>query len=155
MSFRVISLAPELVASVRRERRSPQFGHPAIAEVATGTGPCRSCLRLFEVGREERLLFTHRPTVGPGTPGAPGPVFVHAADCDRFEGDGFPDDLRRLPIIVEGRTGDGRVLRADLAPGAAATALIEATLADPEVEFLFLRHGEAGCHIARAERWIG
>lgn len=152
MSFRVISLDPQLVATVRVQRRSPGYGHPVVEEVAGGTGPCRSCLDLFEVGRERRLLFTYRPDGGRDAVGAPGPVVIHAAECQRFEGAGMPAGLRQLPVVVEGRTRDGRVLRADLTPGAAADALIEACLADPAVDFIYLRHGEAGCHIARVER---
>lgn len=152
MPFRVISLSPEIAAAVRRERRSPRHGHPVFAEVAPGTGPCRSCLDLFDVGVEERLLFTYAPESGVESVAAPGPVVIHSAECERFTGDGFPPGLRKLPIVVEGRTRDGRVLRADLTPGAKADALIEACLADPTVDFIFLRHGEAGCHIARVER---
>lgn len=152
MSFRVISLSPEIAAAVRQERRSPRYGHPVFAEIAPGTGPCRSCLDLFEVGVEERLLFTYAPDAGDAAVGAPGPVVIHSTECERFSGEGLPAGLRKLPIVVEGRTRDGRVLRADPTPGDAADALIEACLAEAAVGFLFLRHGEAGCHIARVER---
>ena len=152
MSCRVVSRDPALAAAVRAERRSPQYGHPAVAEVSTGTCPCRSCLRPFAVGHDERLLFTYRPDSGDAAVGAPGPVFIHAATCDRFEGTGFPEGLLGTPIVVEGRTRDGRVVRADPAQGEAAETLITACLGNSEVDFAFLRHGEAGCHIARVER---
>lgn len=152
MWFRVIALDSATAATVREQRTSPGYGHPAVAEIATGTGPCRSCLTLFEVGRDRRLRFTYCPPSGEGATGAPGPVFIHEATCERFEGEGFPAALHSLPIVVEGRTRDGRVLRADPTPGSEAVVLIEACLADPAVDFLFLRHGEAGCHIARVER---
>ncbi len=150
--YRIVAVQTQISNEVRVTGRSPGYGHPAVREVATGTGPCRSCLGLFSVEYEERLLFTYQPASGEETLGAPGPVFIHAEDCGRFEGVGFPEDLLRLPLLVEGRTHDGRVLRSERTPGEGAEDVIGACFAEPEIDFLFLRHGEAGCHIARVDR---
>jgi hypothetical protein len=58
MAFQVISISDSAAAHARKNLTSLQYGHPAYVEVATGTGPCRSCLRTFAVGQEERILFT-------------------------------------------------------------------------------------------------
>ena len=149
--FHISGVPSQLSAEVRRTRHSPGYGHPVVAEIAQGTGPCRSCLGLFEVGVEERLLFTYGPPSGSRTRAAPGPVFIHARDCTRYDSDGFPDPLRSLPLLVEARTSDGRVLQSVSAEGGEIDLVLEGLLADPAVDFLFLRHGEAGCHIARVD----
>ncbi len=151
-TFRVSGLPSELSEEVRRTRRSPEFGHPVIAETAQGTGPCRSCLSLFDVGKEERLLFTYAPPSGEGTRPAPGPVFIHAEDCQRYDASVFPQSLTALPLLIEGRTADGRVPRSVATNGDRVDSIIEDLLNDANVDFLFVRHGEAGCHIARIDR---
>ena len=151
-AYKIEGLPTRITDEVRSTCKSPGYGHPIYAEVADGTGPCRSCLRLFDVGREERLLFTYQPASGDRVVGAPGPVFIHREECGRYEGTSMPEDLRGLPLLVEGRTNDGTVLRSESTSGDAAEQVIEACLADEQIDFLFLRHGEAGCHIARIDR---
>src|SRR5512146_2417464 len=101
-TFRVVPISDQVAESVRRELRSPQYGHPAHAETATGYGPCRSCLRTFTVGAEQRLLFTYNPFDGLSSYPSPGPIFIHSDGCEAFVGDGFPADLRALPLYLEG-----------------------------------------------------
>jgi hypothetical protein len=151
-TFYIRGLADDLTAEVRQTLRSQEYGHPALRETARGTGPCRACLGLFTVGKEERLLFTYRPAEDDGTLGAPGPVFIHAEDCGQYQGDVFPPTLRQLPLLLEARASGNRVLAARRATGAGVDEALEALLADPEVDYLYLRHGEAGCHIARVTR---
>ena len=150
--YKIVGLPNRIAYEVRSTGRSPGYGHPIYAEVAAGTGPCRSCLTLFDVGQEERLLFTYQPASGDCAVGAPGPVFIHREECGRYEGTSIPDDLRDLPLLVEGRTNDGTVLRSESTPGDAADEVIESCLAEEQIDFVFLRHGEAGCHIARIDR---
>ena len=89
--------------------KSPQYGHPIHAEMATGYGPCRLCLQAFEVGTDERLLFTYQPFTDPAALPAPGPVFIHRARCERYDGPELPEALRPLPLALEGY-GDSGVL---------------------------------------------
>lgn len=153
MSSYVVRALPESIATMVREgRRAPGYDHPVLEEVASGTGPCRSCLRPFVVGVESRLLFTYRPPSGRRGVGAPGPVFIHAEHCGRFEEAGFPEALRAIPLLVEGRTDDGRILQAMPVDPEHPDLTITACLADPAIDFLFVRHAEAGCHVARVER---
>lgn len=150
--FVVRGLDDHLTAEVRRTLRSPEYGHPAMQEVARGTGPCRACLGLFTVGAEERLLFTYRPAESDGTLGAPGPVFIHAEPCRRYVGSTFPPALRALPLLFEARAAGNRVLAARRATGEGIDEVLASLLADPAVDYLYVRHGEAGCHIAKVER---
>jgi hypothetical protein len=102
IDFRIVPIDAGLADQVRREQRSPQYGHPATVEVAKGYGPCRQCLRTFRAGEEERILFTYDPVPkGRGLP-QPGPVFIHKASCAPFAGPGVPPELRGLPLFLEG-----------------------------------------------------
>jgi hypothetical protein len=150
--YHISGLGDALTREVRRTMLSPEYGHPVIRELARGTGPCRICLQRFHVGKEERLLFTYRPDERTGTIGAPGPVFIHAEPCERYTGTGFPADLYSLPLILEARASDHRIPLARRVIGGEADAMLELLFTNPDVEYVDIRHGEAGCHITRASR---
>jgi hypothetical protein len=152
VAFHISGLPEALTRQVRETLKSPGYGHPVMREVANGTGPCRACLNTFAIGQDERLLFTYRPPSNDGTLGAPGPVFIHAAECGRYVADGFPPGLRALPLFVEARASGNRILAGRAVRGERAEEVLEEMLADATVEFLHLRHGEAGCFITRVDR---
>ena len=147
----IVRGVPQDVADeVRRTLRSPGYGHPAHLEMATGTGPCRCCLRAFVPGVHRRLLFTYRPAIH-GSLTAPGPVFIHADHCEAFAGDGFPDGLRSLPLALEARTSGSRVTGFCADGGQPAEARIQRMFTTTRAEWLQLRHALAGCFIATIE----
>lgn len=152
MRFLVRSVPQEIADEVRRTRRAPNYGHPAHLEVASGSGPCRCCLRPFVPGREQRLLFTFRPRADDGALMAPGPVFIHADHCEAYRGDGFPDALRELPLAFEARTSGSRVSALLAGAGVPAETQMSTLFASDDVRWLHVRHAEAGCFIARIER---
>jgi hypothetical protein len=137
---------------VRRTRVSPGYGHPVHEEIATGTGPCRCCLRPFDPGRERRLLFTYRPAGDDSSLMAPGPVFIHADHCDEYAGEGFPAELRALPLAFEARGPESRVSQLTTDPAAPPEAHIDRLLGMVGNGWLHVRHAQAGCFIARVDR---
>ena len=147
MEFVVRGVPQEIADEVRRTRRSPGYGHPAHVELASGTGPCRCCLRPFVPGVDRRLLFTYRPEARAGSLTAPGPVFIHEEHCDAFAGDFFPEGLRSLPLAFEGRAAHSRVTGLSAEADRTAEQQIERLFA-ARAEWLHIRHGEAGCFIA-------
>lgn len=147
MQFTVRGVPQEVADEVRRTRRSPGYGHPAHLELATGTGPCRCCLRTFVPGIDQRLLFTYRPARS-GSLTAPGPVFIHAEHCDAFAGGGFPEGLRSLPLALEARVEGSRVTVLSAEQDEPAEARIQRLFTAGGAEWLQLRHAEAGCFIA-------
>jgi len=149
-TYRIRALDQEIADEVRRTRRAPDYGHPAHVEVATGTGPCRLCLRPFEVGAEERLLFTLNPFPEGATP-SPGPVFVHPGSCPRYETDGFPKDLAGLPLLLEGYDAGGMALVRRMVTQDPAGD-VELVFASAGVSYAHVRNAKAGCFIARVER---
>lgn len=150
--YRVRGIPAAMAAEVRRTGRSVQYPHPAHTEVATGTGPCRACLRAFVVGEDERMLFTYQPFTDPRALPVPGPVFIHRHDCGPAHEFGFPDSLRGLPLAFDGIGADGLVRGQVRADGEPAESSLDRLFAAPGVEYVHVRHGEAGCFIARVDR---
>jgi hypothetical protein len=137
---------------VRATLRSPQYGHPAHREVARGYGPCRHCLRTFAVDREDRLLFTYQPIQEPDGLPAPGPVFVHAESCERYDDPAFPPDLRNLPLVVEGYRSGGTLVVQERVGAASPDEVVGRVFAMDGVAYAHVRNAEAGCFMARVER---
>ena len=151
MEFNVRGVPQEIADEVRRTRLSPGYGHPAHLEVATGTGPCRCCLRTFVPGVDRRLLFTYRPQGRGNSLTAPGPVFIHADHCDAYAGEGFPEGLRTLPLAFEGRAANSRVVDFSASDEETPEAQIQRLFTAGGAEWLQLRHAKAGCFIACIE----
>jgi len=151
-AYRYSGIPSAIAMEARRTLRSPQYGHPAYREVAGGYGPCRLCLRTFAVGREDRLLFTYQPFMEPGSLPAPGPVFVHAESCARYDALEFPPELRDLPIVVEGFRAGGSLAVQQRVNGGPPEEVIATVFAMPDIAYAHLRNGEAGCFMARVDR---
>jgi uncharacterized protein DUF1203 len=150
--FVVRALPQEVATHVREHGRDPVWDQPALTQPATGFGPCRLCLRRFREGGETRVLFTHDSYAGVSRFPQPGPVYIHADDCERYDGDGFPSDLRSLELTFEGVAAGPRVVALERTDGAGAEAAIGRLLALADVEFVNVRNTGAGCFVARAER---
>ncbi|HEX2138957.1 MAG TPA: DUF1203 domain-containing protein [Woeseiaceae bacterium] len=150
--FRISGIPNALAAEVRQTLRAPAYGHPASREPATGYGPCRHCLRSFAIGREDRILFTYQPFVEPGSLPAPGPVFIHAEDCEHYVGSTLPSDFRTLPLVFEAyRNGGWQAAQERIGTGASDERL-EALFDRTGADYVHIRNAEAGCFMARAER---
>jgi len=151
--YRFLAIGEATAEKVRTTRKSPGYGHPVHAEIATGYGPCRLCLRDFNVGTDRRLLFTLDPFYGLEPFPLPGPVFIHEVECDRYpEYAGFPENLlaHDLTLVAYGR---GRIQRAEerVANGGVEPTL-ERLLALPDVDYVHVRDTSAGCYDLRVER---
>ena len=151
-AYRIQGIPDPIATAARESRKSPQYGHPAHAELATGYGPCRLCLQTFQVGTDERLLFTYQPFTDQAAVPAPGPVFINKAGCERYDGPELPEALRPLPLVLDGY-GEGGVLVVQRRVG---SSTFETALGDvfglADVRYAHLRNAEAGCFIARVDR---
>jgi len=152
-SFRVAAIPTKVAELVRSTMRSPGYGHPAHAEMATGYGPCRHCLRDFQVGKDRRILFTYNPFYDLEPLPLPGPVFIHADPCERFAaGHGFPDDIRSHRLTFAAYGPDRRLLAEEYVESGEVEPIIAALLARSDVKYLHVRDTEAGCYDFRIER---
>lgn len=153
-AFVVRPITPAIASVVRTSRRAPQYGHPVHEEIARGTGPCRECLRAFEIGVESRLLFTHNAFAGTPELAQPGPVFIHADACTPHAGAGYPDGLRDIPIVAQAYGEDGTIGAPHALPSGDEDAVLATVFDDSHIAFVHLRHADAGCFVARVERLV-
>jgi hypothetical protein len=143
---------PEAVArEVRESMRAPDYGHPAHKDLAQGYGPCRLCLRTFRLGVDERILFTYNP-FEPGSLPAPGPVFIHAEPCVRYDASKLPPDLRALPMVLEAYCRTGELVAQERAEGWAVDELLKRIFTADRARYVHVRNGEVGCFMARVEK---
>lgn len=152
--FRFMGISESVGAEVRKTMRSPGYGHPAHREVARGTGPCRLCLKTFELGKDERILFTYQPFLDPRALPAPGPVFIHADECPRFDDLAVPPDFRdgALSFVLEGYGENGRLLTSERAGNTPLEEALEQVFQQGDTRYVHIRNADAGCFVARVER---
>ena len=151
-SYRIQGIPDAVAAAARDSMKSPQYGHPAHVEMATGYGPCRLCLKTFQTGAEERLLFTYQPFTDRAAVPAPGPVFIHRAPCDRYDRSALPEALRPLPLVLDGYGARGEPLVQRRVGTAPFEEVLEGVFESNDVQYAHLRNAEAGCFIARIDR---
>lgn len=153
--YRFIAMPQDTADRVRRTMKSPGYGHPAHKEVATGYGPCRLCLRTFEVGKEERILFTFDPFYGVEDLPLPGPVFIHADECERYnESAGFPDPLRAHGLTLNGYAIGRQLLFQGYVEDGNVEASLDRAFSLKGVAYVHVRDTRAGCYDLRVERRI-
>jgi Protein of unknown function (DUF1203) len=152
LKYRISGLANETAEEVRTTLRSPQYGHPAHVETATGYGPCRVCLHTFEEGRDERILFTYQPFRDPAAVPAPGPVFIHRKPCSRYDSLDFPEELCQLHLALDSHGGGGMLVSQERVGDQLVDEVLRRQLSNPKVDYIHLRNAEAGCFIARIDR---
>jgi hypothetical protein len=150
--YRVVAISDAVVDYVRTSLRSPQYGHPAHLELATGFGPCRYCLHTFHEGQEERLLFTYNTFSDTDFTPLPGPVFIHHKSCSRYMDAGLPRDLNNLELLLEGYNAHGRVTVFENPDIGKVEDSILKMFSDDDLVFIHLRNAKAGCFVARVER---
>lgn len=152
-AFRVIAIPTGVVASVRATMRDPQYDYPASESLAAGYGPCRHCLREFDIGTDRRILFTYDPFSQLEPLPLPGPIFVHSLPCDRYGEDaGFPSGLRSHALTLNAYARGRRLLAQRYASAGDIDRSIDELLAQPEVAYIHVRDTEAGCYDFRIER---
>jgi hypothetical protein len=151
--IKIVALPSEVATAVRSTGKAPRYGHPAHKEVAAGYGPCRHCLRTFIKGAEERVLFTYDQFQGIGKIPLPGPVFIHADDCERYPEDGgYPEGLRRYASVIDAYGGDQQLLGQVEVNDGEQPAAIQKLFERAEVRYAQVRDRNAGCYDFRVER---
>jgi hypothetical protein len=155
MNYKVVPISGEIARSVRAQMKSPQYGHPAFAEIANGCGPCRACLKTFVEGSETRILFTYNAFENLSRLPLPSPVFIHEDECELFDEKGFPPDLVDLPLLFEGYGNESELVRREAVKKEKIDHQIAEIFALSAVRYINLRNSEAGCFVARIERLEG
>lgn len=147
-ALRFQGIPDAIAAEVRRTLRAPEYGHPAHRDLAQGYGPCRLCLRTFAIGKEERILFTYQPFREPGSLPAPGPVFIHAHDCERYDASELPPDFRSLPLVFEAYGNGSQLLAQERVGERSPEEVLDALFERGGADYVHVRNGEVGCFMA-------
>lgn len=149
---RIVAIPTSVAQAVRETMRAPGYGFPAHREVGADRAPCRHCLRQIAAGAE-RLLFTYDRFAGVEELPQPGPVYIHAEECERYPEDtGFPEELRASPRTLEGYARGRRLLAQEYVENGDMEKAIERIFAQPEVEYIQVNSTTAGCYTFRIER---
>ena len=154
MTFRIVAIPDAVSAEARTTNRSPGYGHPVYRDVAKGYGPCRSCLRTLRLDTDERILLTYDAFRDLESLPLPGPIYLHARDCTRYEKDDeYPGDLRFIASTLNAY-GRGRLLRRVryVAPHGDMEEAIDDLLRIANVDYIHVRNTEAGCYMFRIDR---
>lgn len=153
MEYRVVAIPETISSEVRRTLVSPQYKSLAAnVSVANGYGPCRSCLRVFDQGKDRRIYLTYNSFDGLSLLPDPGPIFIHENDCARFAAAGFPHDILSLPVYLEAFGDESRMVERVVMNGESVDDQLSSLFANDMVRFINLRNAEAGCFIARVEK---
>ena len=155
-TFKVLPLASELAATIRHGGHD-EFGNALVSVVAKGKGPCRHCLHPFDVGNENRILFSYKPFHAHQAYVEVGPVFIHAHECAPFADENkFPaaikSDLEAFPLTLRCYDTDERMLHAELVGKRNVDEVIHTLFEDPQIDFIYARNAEYGCYIAKVVR---
>ncbi|WP_170396690.1 DUF1203 domain-containing protein [Ruegeria arenilitoris] len=152
--FKITALATD-------EVRALQAGHPdaygATPERATSTGtgnPCRHCLQNIPEG-EEMLILAHRPFLETHPYAETGPIFLCAAQCERYEGKGLPEILTTSPdYLIKGYGTDDRIVYGTgaITPTDQIATAVRDIFARPDVGYIHVRSARNNCYQARIDR---
>jgi hypothetical protein len=151
--FRVIAIPTIIARQVRTSNKAPRYGHPAFTETAKGYGPCRHCLRTFDIGKESRTLFTYDAFEGIESVPLPGPIFIHTNDCERYpENGGYPRDLLSHAAVLSGYVKGQRLAAQLHAEKGSHEQAVQQLLQRSDVDYIEVRDKIAGCYDFRIER---
>ena len=152
MSYKIVPIPSEIARSVRENMKSPQYGHPAFADIAKGYGPCRVCLKTFVKDVEERILFTYNAFENLSNLPNPSPIYIHKNECKCFDENDFPPGLIDLPLLFEGYAAESKLVRRELMNKENIKTQIAEIFALPDVNYINIRNAEAGCFVAHIKR---
>lgn len=102
------------------------------------------------------MLFTLNPFEGIAPIPQPGPVFIHEAECQRYdETAGYPAELLSFGAVLDGYDETQLVRRRETVTDGSQQSVIEEMMRDPLVRYVMVRDGKAGCFDLRVERQEG
>ena len=130
-------------------------GQPPERALSNGQGnPCRHCLHQIPEGAE-MLIVAHRPFPDPQPYAETGPIFLCAADCDRWQGPGLPPVLAEgaEDRLLKGYSPDNRIVYGlgRIVGRAAIADQARTVLGDPRVAYVHVRSSTNNCFTCRID----
>ena len=153
--LRFIALATDTTRALQAGNADAN-GQAPERQVSDGSAvPCRHCLSDVAAG-EPFLILAHRPFPEAQPYAETGPIFLHAAPCQRHgEGAEVPAlFLSREQLLVRGYGKDDRIVygTGQVVSSAEIGAVARDLLVRPEVAYLHLRSASNNCYQCRIER---
>ena len=150
-NFRIVPLATEVAEAARVKAREGAPDHATLLVDQPGAYPCRHCLRWAEPG--ERVVLFPYASIPAGRPYSEiGPIFVHAAACERYRAtDEFPAAFRQGRVI-RAYDREQNMIAAEAVNGTEPETVIAKLLENPETAFLQVRSADRGCYTFGIER---
>ena len=131
------------------------YGHKPERKISDGDGvPCRHCMRNVAAG-EPYLVLAYRPFPELQPYAETGPIFLHAAECERASsGPDLPDMLASPDYIVRGYGTDDRIVYGTGAVVATAGIAEKAgtLLARDDIAYVHVRSARNNCYQCRIDR---
>jgi hypothetical protein len=153
MQNKIVAISTEVADTVRQTMRAPVYGFPAHKELATDAAPCRHCLHLITPRVDDAILFTYDRFAGVEELPQPGPIYVHAKKCSRYEElGGFPEELRGSARTLEAYARGRRLIVQEYVTNGEFEPAIERLFSNREVDYLQVNSMSAGCFTFRIER---
>jgi len=153
---KIVAISTEIADTVRQTMRAPVYGFPAHKELATDAAPCRHCLRLIAPQVDDAILFIYDRFAGVEKLPQPGPIYVHAKKCPRYEElAGFPEELRGSTRTLEAYARGRRFIAQEYVADGVFEAAIERLFSIGDVDYLQVNSTTAGCFTFRIERTNG
>lgn len=152
-TMRIVAMPTEVANEVRSTLKAPTYGFPAHVEIAGDAAPCRHCLKVFETGKDRRILFAFDRFAGVESLPQPGPVYIHADNCERYDGGaGFPEELRNSPRTLEAYGRGRKLIATEYVADGKYEAAIERLFENSEATYIQVNSTTAGCFTFRIER---
>ena len=154
MSILFEALPTEAVRALQRGG-SDAYGCTPERNVSDGNGvPCRHCMRNVAAG-EPYLVLAYRPFPELQPYAETGPIFLHAAECERGPSGTQPPEMLASPdYIVRGYGADDRIVYGTgaVVPTAKIAGRAEALLARDDIAYVHVRSARNNCYQCRIDR---
>jgi hypothetical protein len=153
MLVKFAGISTETAETVRNTARSPVYDFPAHKQAAPDGAPCRHCLRWITPKEEEAILFTYDRFTGIEELPQPGPIYIHARTCERYdENAGFPEELRGSPRTLEGYARGRRLIAQEYVSDGAFEPAIDKLFSNGVIDYIQVQSTTAGCFTFRIDR---
>ena len=147
---------PTDIARTYQSGQPDAYGRVPERRVSDGDGvPCRHCLTDVAAG-EDYLILAYRPFPDLQPYAETGPIFLHAAPCERHPEAGDTPDMffKREHLLIRGYGQDDRILygTGQVARSEDIAGIAASLLERSEIAYVHLRSASNNCFQCRIDR---
>lgn len=154
-SIRFVALPTNVVSALQADGPDANHQTPEHAISTGGDGvPCRHCLDFVEAGAPY-LILAHRPFTTVQPYAECGPIFLHAAACERYAATTeLPPMLGSDQYILRGYNNEERIIygTGQIVPTAQISECAQALFERADVAYIHVRSATNNCFQCRIER---